>query len=68
LKLAFGFQMKPFVRLVFRTTSHNVFRNCMIGGSNPVASPAAVGFPPSSVAPHPALENFFSATLPLTLT
>jgi hypothetical protein len=49
LKLDFRFQMKQFVRLVFPTTSHNVFRHCMIGGSNPVASPAAVGFTASLV-------------------
>jgi hypothetical protein len=67
LKLDFRFQMKHLVRLVFHTTSHNVFRRCMIGGSNPVASPAAVGFTPSSVAPHFAQKLFF-ATLPLTLT
>jgi hypothetical protein len=67
LKRDFRFQMQQFVRLVFHTTSHNVFRQRMIGGSNPVASPAAVGFTPSSVAPHLALEDFFFA-LPLTLT
>jgi hypothetical protein len=54
--------------LVFHTTSYNLFCHCMIGGSNPLASPAALRFTPSSVAPHLALENFLFATLPLTLT
>jgi hypothetical protein len=39
LKLGVRVQTKQLVRLVFHTTWHNFFRHCMIGGSNPDASP-----------------------------
>jgi hypothetical protein len=43
LKLDYLFQTKQLIPLAFHTIWHHFFLLCMVGGSNPVASPGWIG-------------------------